>query len=122
MPFATGFIVIHPRYREGERRREVLDHLARLGFEVYEVGRPAVVVYYVEAPTVKELEERIKAAEAHEGVLKAYIVYGFLAPDSVREWLNRAILEGEVELDPSMLEMLDKIISALTGKRDEGVN
>ncbi len=87
--------------------------LERLGFELYEVGRPAVLVYYVEAETVKELEEKIKAAEALDGVIKAYIVYGFLAGNEVREWINKSLESGELELDNTTREYIKWILKRL---------
>ena len=84
-----------------------------MGFELYEVGRPDVVVFYVEAPSVEELERVVREAERLEGVLKAYIAYAFLASDEVREWVNRALEAGEVELDETTRRELERIAAAL---------
>jgi hypothetical protein len=120
MAFASGFFLLTQRYREEPRRSELKNYLEQLGFEVYEVGKPSFLVFYVEAPSPKALEDVIKTAERHEGVAKAYIVFGFLSDDSVREWLNEAIVRGEVELDKSTLNYIRGILSKLTSVKRGG--
>ncbi len=114
MAFASGFILVAPHYREEPKRSEVRKHLENLGFEVYDVGKPAFLVFYVEAPNPKILEDVIKTAETHEGIIKAYIVFGFLADNSVKEWINDALARGEIELDESILNMIKDILVKLS--------
>lgn len=118
MAFASGFFLLTQRYREEPRRSELKNYLERLGFEVYDVGKPSFLVFYVEAPSPKALEDVIKTAERHEGVAKAYIAFGFLSDNSVKEWLNEAIARGEIELDKSTLDYIRGILSRLTGARE----
>ena len=115
MPFATGFVVLAEAYQGGEKRREVIGFLESLGFEVYDVGKPRVLVFYVEADTVKALEDVIKAAERHDGVVKAYVVYGFLGDREAEEMINRGLEEGWIELDETMVDYLNRILRRLEG-------
>ncbi len=120
MAFASGFFLLTQPYREEPRRSELKNYLEQLGFEVYEAGKPSFLVFYVEAPSPKALEEVIKTAERHEGVAKAYIAFGFLSDNSVKEWLNEAIARGEIELDQSTLNYIRSILSRITGGEKRG--
>ncbi len=113
MAFAAGFLLITPPYRKEPKRSEVKKHLEQLGFELYEIGKEGFIVYYVEAPDVKALENVIKMAEQHEGVAKAYVAYGFMADDATRGFVNAALEAGELELDKSMVEYLKTILGRL---------
>jgi|GEM_PF-2191898 len=113
MAFAAGFLLITPPYRKEPKRSEVKQYLQSLGFELYEVGKEAFIVYYVEAPDVKSLENVIKTAEMHEGVAKAYVAYGFMADDATRQFVNAALEAGELELDESMVEYIQEILKKL---------
>jgi hypothetical protein len=115
--FVTGFILLTAGYREEPKRSEVLRHLESLGFELYDVGKPSVVVFYLEAPTIKDIENIIKTAESHEGVAKAYITYGFVADEATRRWINEALERGEIELDESTVEYIRKILEKLTSEK-----
>lgn len=119
MPFAAGFFLIIPRWRKEPQRSELKKYLESLGFELYEPGKPNFIVFYVEAPDVKSLENVIKMAEKHEGVAKAYISYGFLADDEVREWINEALESDELEIGDGMLEYLKQIASRLAPPAEE---
>ena len=113
--FVTGFILIAPSHRREPERSKVLEHLQKLGFELYDVGKESVVVFYLEAPTIRDIEDIIKAAEQHDGVAKAYITYGFVGDEAMRRWLNEAIERGEVELDETTIQYIKKILEKLTG-------
>ncbi len=117
MAFVTGFILINPAYREEPRRSQVIKYLQELGFELYEVGKPAAVVFYLEAPTIKDIENIIKIAEQHDGVAKAYIAYGFTGDEQLHRWINEALERGELELDETTIEYIRKIIEKLEGKK-----
>ncbi len=119
MVFATGFILLAETHIEEPLRSQVLSKLEQMGFELYEVGRKHVVVFYVEAPDVKRLEEVIKAAEAIEGVAKAYIVYGFMGDEEKRREINEAIWRGDVVLDETTIRYIDWILSKLQGKAED---
>ena len=115
MVFAAGFFLITPHYREEPKRSEVKRYLGSLGFELYETGKPAFIVYYIEIDTdnFKELEKRIKMAEGHDGVAKAYINYGFTAGEDVHRWINEALERGELELDQSTIDYIKTILAKL---------
>jgi nitrate reductase NapAB chaperone NapD len=113
LAFAAGFFLITPHYRKEPKRSEVKKYLEQLGFELYEIGKEGFIVYYVEAPDVKALENVIKTAEQHEGVAKAYVAYGFMADDATRSFVNAALESGEIELDQSMVDYLQKILQKL---------
>ena len=115
MAFAAGFMLVIPRWRDEPKRSELKKWLEEMGFEVYEAGKPNFLVFYVEAPDVKSLEEKIKAAERHEGIAKAYIAYGFMADDETRRMINEALEKGEMELDQSMIDYLKTILAKLEG-------
>ncbi|ABM81207.1 hypothetical protein [Hyperthermus butylicus] len=115
MAFASGFMIITQPYRSEPKRSEVRQHLERLGFELYEVGKDAFIVFYVEAPTLADIEEIIKAAERHEGIAKAYVVYAFAGDNATKEWINWALERGEIELDESMMEYIRNILVKLKG-------
>jgi len=120
MAFAAGFLLLTPPYRKEPKRSEVKQHLQGLGFELYEVGKESFIVYYVEAPDVKALENVIKAAEMHEGVAKAYVAYGFMADNATRDYVNAALAAGELELDESMLNYIRKILEKLGAASAQG--
>jgi nitrate reductase NapAB chaperone NapD len=111
-------MILEPSYQEEPRRSSLKKRLEEMGFEVYEVGRSDVLVFYVEGDTIENLEQKIRAAEESEGVVKAYIAYAFLASDEVREWVNRAIESGEVVLDETTVRELRRILEALRGVED----
>ncbi|RUM46600.1 MAG: hypothetical protein DSY37_04920 [Hyperthermus sp.] len=113
MPFATGFILLTPHYRSEPGRSEVIKYMERLGFEVYDVGKPAFLVFYVEADDVDSLENIIKIVEEHDGVAKAYIAYGFMGDDYLREYINEALERGEIELDESTINYIKSILAKL---------
>ena len=113
MAFAAGFFLITPPYRKEPKRSEVKKYLESLGFELYEIGKESFIVYYVEAPDFKSLENVIKMGEQHDGVAKAYVAYGFVADDSARWYINEALESGELELDESMVEYIKQILSRL---------
>ncbi len=113
MAFATGFILITPHYREEPKRSEVKRYLEELGFEIYEIGNPGFIVYYVEAPDPKALEDVIKLAEQHDGVAKAYVAYGFMADDQMRQWINDALESGELVLDETMIDYIKTILAKM---------
>ncbi|BES81453.1 hypothetical protein [Pyrodictium abyssi] len=113
MAFAAGFLLLTPHYRDEPKRREVKQYLENLGFELYEVGKQAFIVFYVEAPNPKALEDVIKMAEQHDGVAKAYIAFGFMGDDAVREWINDALARGELELDESTKEYIRGILAKI---------
>ena len=116
MAFMTGFFLLKPEYRQEPRRSEVRRFLESLGFEVYDVGVPTSLVFYVEGPSVEALEDVIKAAESHEGIVKAYIAYGFMADRSVQDMVNEMLASGEVELDQSTIEYLKTILARIEEK------
>lgn len=116
MAFASGFFLLTAGYREEPGRSEVKEYLQKLGFELYEVGKPSFIVFYVEAPDVKSLEDVIKSAEEHPGVAKAYIAYGFMADNRVKEWINEALAAGELEIDESTREYIRTILSRIAPK------
>jgi len=113
MAFMTGFFLLNPAYTEPGKREEVLRFLQSLGFELYEVGHERFVVFYVEAPTVDDLDKIIKMAESHDGVVKAYIAFGFLGDKAKEAEIDRALEEGEIELDESMVEYIKWILSRI---------
>lgn len=113
MAFATGFLLLAPHYRDEPKRSEVKQYLENLGFELYEVGKPFFIVFYVEAPNPKALEDVIKTAEQHNGVAKAYIAFGFMADDAVKEWINDALARGELELDETTKEYIRGILAKI---------
>jgi hypothetical protein len=113
LAFAAGFLLLTPHYREEPKRSEVKQYLENLGFEVYEVGKPAFIVFYVEAPNPKALEDIIKTAERHDGVAKAYVAFSFMADNDVREWINEALARGELELDQSTKEYIRAILAKI---------
>ncbi len=96
MPFATGFFLIAPQYRKPEVIAKIREVLHKSGFETYEMDNPAYLLFYVEAPTVDDLIDIIRYAEGVEGVLKAYVAYGFLADKEAEERLNRMLLNKEI--------------------------
>ncbi len=114
--FATGFFLLAETHVEEPHRTRIIQQLEQMGFEIYDVGRKHVVVFYVEAPDIKSLENIIKAAEQIEGVAKAYIVYGFMGDEEMRRRINEAILRGEIVLDESTIRYIDWILAKLTGK------
>jgi hypothetical protein len=116
--FVTDFILLTTAYREEPKRSEVLKYLESLGFELYDVGKPSVVVFYLEAPTIKDIEDIIKAAESHEGVAKAYITYGFVADEATKRLINEGLEKGEIELDETTIEYIKKILAKLTGEKE----
>jgi len=113
LAFAAGFLLLAPHYRDEPKRSEVKQHLENLGFELYEVGKPSFIVFYVEAPSPKALEDVIKTAEQHDGVAKAYIAFGFMADDTVKEWINDALARGELELDETTKEYIRGILAKI---------
>jgi len=96
LPFATGFFLIAPQYRNPEVIAKIREELAKAGFETYEMDNPAYLLFYVEAPTVDDLVDVIRYAEGIEGVLKAYIAYGFLADKEAEERLNQLLENKEI--------------------------
>ncbi len=116
----AGFFLLHPNYREGKARRQIAEKLEALGFEVYETGKPQFLVFYVEGETVNELIDKIRVAEGIEGVVKAYIAYGFLADKRVEEEINRGLETGEIVLDESTIEYIKGILERLGVKISEG--
>lgn len=117
MAFAAGFFLIAPHYREEPKRSEVKRHLEGLGFELYEVNKPSFIVFYIEAPSPKALEDIIKTAEQHGGVAKAYIAFGFMGDNSVKEWINDALARGELELDQSTKDYIRGILARIAPNR-----
>ncbi|AEM39186.1 hypothetical protein Pyrfu_1328 [Pyrolobus fumarii 1A] len=113
MPFASGFVLLTAEYKDEPKRSEVKKHLESLGFEVYDIGDPYRIVFYVEVDDLGGLERIIKAAETHEGIAKAYIVYGFLGDSETKRRINEALLSGEAELDESTRELIEWILSRL---------
>jgi len=124
MAFAAGFMLVIPRWRDEPKRSELKRYLESLGFELYETGKPNFIVFYVEAPDVKALEEKIKTAERHEGIAKAYIAYGFMADDETRWMINEMLARGELELDKSMIDYLKTILARLEAaqQRQQGAS
>ncbi len=116
MPFMAGYFLLNPEYREGEKRKEVADYLSQLGFEIYDVGLKPYLIFYLEAPSTKDLDEITKMAESHPGVLKAYVAMGVLASDEKIEELAKQLESGEVALDESFVEYLKFILANIRGK------
>ncbi len=116
MVFMTGFVLIDPSYREGEKRDEVKRFLSDIGFEVYETNASPYLVYYVEANTVKELDDLSKLATSHPGVLKVYVSYGYLGDDEKLERLEEALEKGEIAVGESVIEYLRELIEDLKGE------
>ncbi len=117
MAFMTGFFLLNPEYAKPDKRGEVIRFLQGLGFELYDVGHERFIVFYVEAPTVDDLDKIIKAAESHDGIVKAYIAFGFLGDEAKEAELDRALEEGEIELDESMVEYIKWILSRIGAQR-----
>ena len=116
MPFATGFILINPTHRgKPEKMEEIKHHLRSLGFELYELDTDLYIVYYVEADTVNQLEDLIKAAESHPGVAKAYVSYGFLQDKALEEAINEMLLSGELALDEDAKKYIRTILEQMKG-------
>ena len=113
MAFMTGFFLVLKPYREEPKRSELKQYLEQLGFEIYDVGKPHALVFYVEGDTVKDVENKIKMAESHDGIAKAYIAYGFTGSREMKEWLNEMLEQGEIELDQSTIEYLKTILAKM---------
>ncbi len=113
MAFMTGFFLVLKPYREEPKRSELKQYLEQLGFEIYDVGKPHALVFYVEGDTVKDVENKIKMAESHNGIAKAYIAYGFTGSREMKEWLNEMLERGEIELDQSTIEYLKTILAKM---------
>ena len=116
MVFMTGFILIDPNYRRGEKREEVKNFLSNVGFEIYETNSEPYLVYYVEGRSVKDLDELSKLATSHPGVLKVYGSYGYLGDNEKLERLEEAPERGEIAVGESVIEYLREIIEGLKGK------
>ncbi|UXD21180.1 hypothetical protein IPA_00905 [Ignicoccus pacificus DSM 13166] len=116
MPFATGFILVNPTHRgDPAKIEEIKKHLESLGFELYDLGTDLYIVYYVEAETVNQLEDLIKAAEAHPGVAKAYVSYGFLQDKALEDAINEMLLNGEIALDEDAKNYIKTILEQMRG-------
>ncbi len=113
MAFMTGFFLLNENYTSPEKRREVVEYLRSLGFEVYEVGLERFIVFYVEGETIPEVEKLVKAAESHPGIVKAYIAFGFTGDRAKEEEIDRMLETGELELDESMVNYIKWILSKL---------
>ena len=113
MAFMTGFFLLADTHTSPEKRAEVLEYLRRLGFELYEIGAERLIVFYVEAPTIKDVENLVKMAESHPGVVKAYIAFGFVGDKAKEEEINRMIETGELEIDESTIEYIKTILAKL---------
>lgn len=113
MAFMTGFFLVLKPYREEPKRSELKQYLEQLGFEIYDVGKPHALVFYVEGDTIKDVENKIKMAESHDGIAKAYIAYGFTGSREMKEWLNEMLERGEIELDQSTIEYLKTILAKM---------
>lgn len=112
----TGFVLIDPNYRHGEKREEVKNFLSNIGFEIYETNTEPYLVYYVEGRTVKDLDELSKLATSHPGVLKVYVSYGYLGDNEKLESLEEALERGEIAVGESLIEYLKELIEELRGK------
>ncbi len=119
MAFMTGFFLVLKPYREEPKRSELKQYLEQLGFEIYDVGKPHALVFYVEGDTVKDVENKIKMAESHDGIAKAYIAYGFTGSREMKEWLNEMLEQGEIELDQSTIEYLKTILAKMGVKVED---
>ncbi len=116
MPFATGFVLVTPHYRgDPQKIEEIKAHMRNLGFEVYDIGTDLYIVYYIEADTVNEMEDLIKAAESHPGVAKAYVVYGFLQDKATEEAINEMLEKGEIELDEDAKKYIKMVLDQMRG-------
>jgi len=113
MPFATGFFLIAPDYRDPENYSKILKRLRDMGFEVYETDNPAYVVFYVEAPDVNTLDRGIRLGEKVEGIAKAFVVWGFLADDNAREELERMLERGEISLTEEAKKYFEHLLRNL---------
>ncbi len=119
MAFMTGFFLVLNPYREEPKRSELKQYLEQLGFEIYDVGKPHALVFYVEGDTIKDVENKIKMAESHDGIAKAYIAYGFTGSREMKEWLNEMLERGEIELDQSTIEYLKTILAKMGVKVED---
>ena len=119
MAFMTGFFLVLKPYREEPKRSELKQYLEQLGFEIYDVGKPHALVFYVEGDTIKDVENKIKMAESHDGIAKAYIAYGFTGSREMKEWLNEMLERGEIELDQSTIEYLKTILAKMGVKVED---
>ena len=119
MAFMTGFFLLNENYLAPEKRREIIEYLKSLGFEVYDVGLERFLVFYVEAPTIPDVEKIVKTAESHPGIVKAYIAFGFTGDRAKEEEIERMLESGELELDESMVNYIKWILSKL-GALEEG--
>jgi hypothetical protein len=113
MAFMTGFFLVIGEYRSEPKRSELKQYLESLGFEIYDVGKPSALVFYVEGETIKELEDKIKLAEQHDGIAKAYIAYGFTGSRELQDWLNEALERGEIELDQTTINYLKTLLQKI---------
>ena len=111
MAFMTGFFLLNEHYTSPEKRREIIEYLKSLGFEVYDIGLERFIVFYVEGPSIPEVEKTVKAAESHPGIVKAYIAFGFVGDKAKEEELDRMLESGELELDQSMVDYIKWILS-----------
>ena len=113
MPFATGFFLIAPEYRSAESYNTIASKLRELGFEIYETNNLAYMIFYVEAPDVKSLERIIKTAEGVEGVLKAFIAWGFLADAQAQRELEEMLERGEISLTEEAKDYFRGVLKSL---------
>ena len=119
MAFMTGFFLVLGPYRQEPKRSELKKYLEQLGFEIYDVGKPHALVFYVEGETVKDVENKIKMAEDHDGIAKAYIAYGFTGSREMKDWINEMLERGEIELDESTIQYLKTILEKMGVKLEE---
>ncbi len=114
MPFVSGFFLLTTEYEEGEEKSKLISKLQELGFEVYDTGGK-FLVYYIEADSERTLRQLLKHAESIEGIAKAYIVYSFMGSNEMKEYIERGIEEGYIELDESTKKFLKDLIKSLQG-------
>ena len=115
MPFMTGYFLLAPEYRSGDKRIEAIKYLTGLGYEIYDVGISQYLIYYLEAPSINKPDEISKAAEGHPGILKAFVAMGVMADDAKIEEIAEQLESGEIELDETAKGYLKELLKLLKG-------
>lgn len=116
MPFASGFVLVNPTYRDDPQKiEEIKEHMRKLGFEIYDIGSSIYIVYFVEGDTINDIEDKIKAAETHPGIAKAYVTYGFLEDKATEEAINEMLERGEIALDEDAKNYIKIILEQMRG-------
>ncbi len=114
MPFVSGFFIVAAGYETGEKRDDLINKLREIGFEVYDTGGK-FLVYYIEAENEKTIQRLLKHAESVDGITKAYVVYSFVGSSEMKEYIERGIEEGYIELDESTKKFLRELVKSLLG-------